>query len=61
MNVSPWKISVMYNALRAFGGRAWRKNSQLRVGGEKRILLKFPDNPQITWDEWKNEPGVFAP
>jgi hypothetical protein len=51
--------STIYNAVRAFGGHAWTANAKLKSNGEKRVLAKFPDDPVVTWEDWKKTPGVF--
>lgn len=53
-------LTTIYQAVRKFGGSAWDENARLKGQGEKRILKKFPDNPTITWEEWKKNPDVFA-
>src|SRR5262249_25466477 len=50
---------AIYKAVRELGGRAWAGNAKLKANGEKRLLVKFPDDPRITWEEWKKLPGVF--
>jgi hypothetical protein len=52
-------IAAIFQAVRNFGGSAWSDNAKLKANGEKRTLLKFPDDPGITWEEWKKDPGVF--
>lgn len=61
LNVSGWRRSGIFRSLRMFGGLAWNKNLKRRKRGEKRILAKLPDDPRITWNEWKRRPDVFAP
>ena len=51
---------TIYSAVRAGGGSAWQTNADERARGEKRILKRFPEDPTISWDEWKKEPDVFA-
>jgi hypothetical protein len=49
----------IYNAIRLVGGSAWKKNAELKRGGEKRLLRVFPADFTITWSEWKSRPDVF--
>ena len=49
----------IYNAVRLAGGFAWRRNAELKRGGEKRLLREFPTDFTITWSEWKSRPNVF--
>lgn len=51
--------NAIYWAVRAGGGSAWDENAAAKAKGEKRILKRLPDNPQITWEKWKTEVGVF--
>jgi hypothetical protein len=55
------KLSTIYNAVRIGGGLAWTENAKLKTQGEKRILIRFPQDPRTKWDDWKQRPGVFAP
>jgi hypothetical protein len=54
-------IQTIFRAVRAFGQSAWDDNGRLKAAGEKRILVKFPDDPRVTWAEWKKDASVFAP
>jgi hypothetical protein len=58
-NIGSGTVLVIYKAVRAFGQSAWDENARLRLAGEKRVLAKFPDDPRITWDNWKRTPDVF--
>jgi hypothetical protein len=60
LNVANVKVIAIYNAVRMFGGAAWEKNTKLKDMGEKRFLKKIPEDPQMTWDEWKNEKDIFS-
>lgn len=60
LKVDSVKLTPIYEAVRHFGGNAWNDNARLRGQGEKRILVEFPDDPTINWDDWKKRPGVFA-
>ena len=31
-----------------------------KAAGEKRVLSRFPDAPAVTWDDWRQQPGVFV-
>ena len=60
LKVDSVKLTAIYEAVRHFGGKAWNDNAKLKSQGEKRILVKFPDDPTINWDDWKKRSGVFA-
>lgn len=53
-------INAIYGSVRAGGGSAWNDNKSARDKGDKRVLATLPDNPLITFDEWKKKRGVFA-
>lgn len=50
---------TIYNAIRLGGGSAWHSNADKKLKGEKRVLKRFPEDPRVTWAEWRKEPGVF--
>lgn len=55
--VDAWAI---HKAVRLGGGGAWEKNTELRAQGERRLLIKFPDDPTINWSDWKKRPDCCA-
>ena len=60
LKVGSIKLTTIYEAVRHFGGKAWDDNARLKSQGGKRILVKFPDDPTINWDDWKKRTDVFA-
>jgi hypothetical protein len=54
-------VSAIYQAVRKFGQSSWDENARLKAAGEKRILTKFPEDPRVTWTEWKKDTAVFSP
>jgi hypothetical protein len=60
LKVGSIKLMAIYEAVRHFGGKAWGDNARLKSQGEKRILVKFPDDPTINWDDWRKRADVFA-
>src|SRR4051812_2152070 len=63
LRVPAWQITTIYEALRApliGGARAWAKNGGLKAQGEKRFLRRYPEDPRVTWQEWKGTPDVFS-
>jgi hypothetical protein len=54
-------VQTIYKAVRVFGQSAWDENRRLQSAGEKRILIKFPDDPRVSWAQWKQNANVFAP
>ena len=59
--ISALTVGAMYRAVRVGGGSSWDGNAQKKSQGEKRILAKFPQDPRMKWEDWKQRPGVFAP
>ena len=54
-------IGTIYGAVRVGGAAAWKDNAQKKAQGEKRILTRFPQDPRMKWEDWKQRPGVFDP
>ena len=52
--------TAIYEGVHLGGTSSWNNNTQLRQNGEKRTLKLFPDNPTISWEEWKKRPDVFV-
>jgi hypothetical protein len=53
--------TAIYRAVRIAGSLAWHENARLKARGEKRILKQFPDDPRMSWRNWKKRPEVFVP
>ena len=54
------KTFAIYQAVDKLGWIAWNNNAKRKEQGEKRILTKFPEDPKITWEEWRDDPDVFT-
>jgi Protein of unknown function (DUF1353) len=52
-------IWTIYGAVRVAGGFAWRNNAKLKAAGERRVLKRTPQDPTVTWQEWKKTADVF--
>jgi hypothetical protein len=52
-------VNAIYWGVRAGGGLAWDANASLKGKGEQRILKRFPDEPLVSWSDWKKDPTVF--
>ena len=59
LDVGGVTTAAIYNAVRVFGGIAWKQNAVQKSNGERRILTSFPDDVTTTWEQWKKEPGNF--
>lgn len=51
--------AIFYAAVRLVGDIAWEENKNLKAKGERRVLARFPQDPLITWKDWKQRPDVF--
>lgn len=60
MNVSDATAHAIYLAVRAGGGVAWSNNARLKEDGECRLLRQFPDDPRISWSDWKQRPDTCS-
>lgn len=60
LKVSGLQRSLIYRAVQLFGGFAWDRNGKDKQGGAKRILKKVPPAAEISWEEWRQQPDVFA-
>lgn len=47
-----WKINLIYGAVRAGGGVAWRSNAASRTRRDIRIINTFPSSPNEGWQEY---------
>jgi hypothetical protein len=54
-------IGVIYQVVRLGGSGAWDKNAKMRGEGERRVLVKLPDDPRTSWEDWKQRTDVFEP
>lgn len=60
LGVSDTVVTTIYQAVYLAGQSAWDHNAKLKAAGERRILVQFPNDPKVTWPQWKRRPGVFA-
>jgi Protein of unknown function (DUF1353) len=51
--------ATIYHAVRLAGQSAWDQNAADKASGEKRVLKRYPQDPRITWAQWKMRPDVF--
>lgn len=59
LEVSKAQVSLIYNAVRVFGERAWIDNLTLRARGERRILKEPPPTVTTRWSDWRVRPELF--
>jgi hypothetical protein len=52
-------IAAVHKAVRLGGQVAWDKNTKAKNAGERKVLRTLPDDPLISWEEWKRKPDVF--
>ena len=60
MGVDDATRNMIWAAVRVFGGKAWKQNAFDKMNGRKWVISKFPDDPRITWEEWRQRSDVFA-
>lgn len=58
-DIGAMTVGTIYNAVRLGGQMAWNGNADKKKNGEQRVLTQFPQDPRITWEDWKQRPGVF--
>ncbi len=51
---------AIYQGVHQAGTSSWDDNTRRRKNGERRILKKYPEEPTISWQDWKMRPDVFA-
>lgn len=51
---------AVYWGVRAGGAFAWSGNAKAKASGERRVLKELPQQPTMTWANWKKRPGVFT-
>lgn len=52
-------ITVIYESVKSGGQSAWDANAKLKAAGEKRILRRFPQDPLISWNSWRQRQDVL--
>lgn len=62
LNVSTFKRWVFYYAVRLRAGQWWEQYARDKANGrlEPRILKRFPDRADVTWEEWRKDKSVFV-
>jgi hypothetical protein len=59
MGVDAVTRNAIWAGVRVFGGTYWEENPKLKRAGQRRVLKRFPTDPTITWEKWRNEDNVF--
>lgn len=60
MGVDAPTRNIIWAAVRVFGGDGWERCRRDKAAGVKYVLKRFPDDPRIIWEEWRQKPDVFA-
>lgn len=60
LQVPSWKGFAIYRSVRIFGGKYWDDNIREKENGGRRVVIKFPTEPNTTWEQLRATPGVFA-
>jgi hypothetical protein len=53
-------VMAIYSGVRAGGSLAWNANAREKRAGGKRILIKYPEDPRVTWKDWRKRGDVFG-
>lgn len=59
LEVHPVKRVAIYEAVNLFGSGAWNDNKALKLGGEKRVIKRFPSDPKVKWADWKLNQSIY--
>jgi hypothetical protein len=59
LGVSYLTRKTIYHSVRIGGNFSWNNNQKLRKKGERRILKKLPNSPNVKWSDWKEDLNVF--
>lgn len=55
----PWYLRFpMFWSVRLFGWWYWAQNKSEKTAGRGRVVVKFPTDTKVTWEEWRQEPGA---
>jgi len=60
MGVDAVTRNLIWAGVRVFGGSYWDDNTAEKAAGGKRVLKVFPDDPAVTWEDWRQKPDVFV-
>lgn len=52
-------VANFHSALKLLGSKAWKANAEAKKNGEKRVLENFPNDPLMSWAEYKKQKNVF--
>jgi hypothetical protein len=59
--VSAASVFTIHSAVQLAGGSAWDGNTTKRKAGERRVLKVMPEDPTVSWTEWKSDSAHFDP
>ncbi len=59
LSITDRQAGVLFAAVKTFGQASWDGNLALRRRGARRVLKKLPDDPLVTWEDWRKNPDVF--
>ena len=46
---------ALYSGARSVGGQIWEEYARARAAGQKRIVLRLPEDARTTWKEWQTQ------
>lgn len=59
LSITDRQAGVLFAAVKTFGQASWDGNLASRRRGARRVLKKLPDDPLVTWEDWRKNPDVF--
>lgn len=59
LSVDSFSRRLIWAGVRVFGGAAWIDNWREKKQGAKRVLRVIPNDPTITWEEWRLNKAIF--
>lgn len=57
--IDPITINTIIAAVKLGGQSAWNSNTKLKASGEKRIIKIYPEDPTISWAQWKIKLNIY--
>ncbi len=52
-------VAAFHLAVTSLGANSWNANIKAKMAGEKRFLIRFPEDRLTSWADWRKQPNVF--
>lgn len=59
LNATQSQVDVLYEAVKIFGQAAWDASAKSKANGEKRVVVRLPDDSSTTWKAWRSRSDTF--